>query len=85
MLSKKVIEKYSVYSKETAREMSEKIADFTGSNYSIGITGKLNRRDENNNYGKDNEVFICIYNRDICKYYDYSLIVMNDTRKENKE
>ena len=65
--------------------MSRKISDFTGSNYSVGITGKLNRRDDNNNYGKDNEVFISIYNKDICKYYDYSLIVKNDTRKENKE
>lgn len=84
-VDKGIIEKYSVYSKETAREMSRKISDFTGSNYSVGITGKLNKRDDDNDYGKDNEVFISIYNKDICKYYDYSLIVKNDTRKENKE
>lgn len=79
-----IIKTYSVYSKETAREMSKTISNFTNSNYAIGITGKLNRPDENNNFGKDNEVFISIYNKDKNKYYDYNLIVTNKTRKENK-
>lgn len=81
----KIIEKYSVYSIETAQEMSKAISNFTNSDYSIGITGKLNRPDENNNFGKDNEVFISIYNKSKNKYHDYNLVVTNKTRKENKK
>lgn len=80
-----LIDKYSVYSMEVARDMSKKILDFTGSNYGIGITGKLNRKDENNDFGEDNKVFISIYDNDIDKYYDYSIIVTKKNRRENKE
>ena len=84
-VSKDIIDTYSVYSIETARSMSKAISLFTDSNYGIGITGKLNRADENNNFGKDNEVFISIYDKDNDKYYDFNLIVDLKTRKENKE
>lgn len=80
-----IINKYSVYSKETSIEMAKKISDFTSSNYSVGITGKLNRFDENNPYGNDNEVFYTIYDKDNDKYYTDSLIVSGKSRKENKE
>ena len=50
-VKKEVIDKYSVYSEQTADEMSFNISKFTGSNYGIGITGKLNRVDKNNLYG----------------------------------
>ena len=60
-VDKKIIDKYSVYSMETAKDMSKKISYFAESDYGVGITGKLNRVDENNNYGNDNEVFISIY------------------------
>ena len=53
----KVIDKFSVYSMETAHEMALNIRKFANSDIGIGITGKLNRADQNNNYGKDNEVF----------------------------
>lgn len=39
---KETINKYSVYSLEVAKEMSEQISIFTNSNYGVGITGKLN-------------------------------------------
>ena len=45
-VSKDIIDKYSVYSMETANEMSKNISLFTNSNYGIGITGKLNRIDK---------------------------------------
>ena len=38
-VSEKVINTYSVYSIETAIEMSKNISSFTNSNYGIGITG----------------------------------------------
>ena len=47
-VSEEVIKKYSVYSMETAHEMSLAIAHYTKSRYGIGITGKLNCVDKNN-------------------------------------
>ena len=81
-VSSEVIDKYSVYSMETAREMALNISKFTNSNIGIGITGKLNRADKNNNFGEDNEVFICIYDGE---FHNLSVKVSNQTRKENKE
>jgi len=84
-VSEDIIDKYSVYSIETAREMSKNISLFTDSNYGVGITGKLNRVDINNLYGKDNIVYISIYDKDNDLYYDYELEVLKGSRKENKE
>ena len=84
-VSSAIIDKYSVYSMETAMEMSKNISEFTNSNYGIGITGKLNRVDVNNLCGSDNEVFISIYDKDLDKFYNYDLEVNKSSRKENKE
>lgn len=81
----RVIDTYSVYSMETANEMSKKISDYTNSDYGIGITGKLNRVDENNPYGLDNIVYISIYNREEDKFHNYTIEVTKNTRQENKE
>lgn len=84
-VEKEIIENYSVYSEATAKEMSKKISDFTDSDYGVGITGKLNRPDENNNFGKDNEVFISIYNKEKEEYTTKNIIVKEKTREENKK
>ena len=84
-VSSEVIDKYSVYSMETACEMSKSISDFTLSSYGVGITGKLQRNDINNPYGKDNVVYISIYDRENNKYYNKELEVTKDTRVGNKE
>lgn len=84
-VSSKVIDKYSVYSMETAMEMSKAISEFTNSSIGIGITGKLNRVDINNPYGEDNIVHISVYNREKNKYYNKELKVDKSSRKENKE
>lgn len=81
----KVIEKYSVYSTETAHEMSKNISEFANSTYGVGITGKINRIDENNLSGSDNEVFISIFNRNNNTYEDMKIEVPNKPRKEVKE
>jgi len=80
-----IINKFSVYSIETAIEMSKNISKFTNSNYGIGITGKLNRQDINNKSGKDNVVYISIYDKDNNKYYNKEVVVSKKLRKENKE
>ena len=83
-VSSDVIDKYSVYSTQTAREMSKSISLFSNSNYGIGVTGKLNRMDINNLYGSDNTVYISIYDKDNNKFYDYDLTVTKGSREENK-
>lgn len=84
-VSSDIIDKYSVYSIETAMEMSKNISDFTNSNYGLGITGKLNRVDKNNLFGSDNIVYISIYDKDNNKFYNYNINVDKKSRKENKE
>lgn len=84
-VSKDIIDKYSVYSMETANEMSKNISLFTNSNYGIGITGKLNRIDKYNPYGKDNIVYISIYDSDNDKYYNSIVEATCIGRLENKE
>ena len=84
-VSSDIIDKYSVYSMETAMEMSKNISDFCNSNYGVGITGKLNRVDKNNLYGSDNIVYISIYDKDIDKFYNYNIEVNKQSRRENKE
>ena len=84
-VSKGIIDKYSVYSAETAREMSKRIAEFTNSNYGIGITGKLNRLDPNNMKGDINVVYFSIYNKDKDVNYTECIKVNKMSRWENKE
>ncbi len=82
-VSADVINEYSVYSMETAHEMALNISKFANSDFGIGITGKLNRADVNNNFGKDNQVFVSIYYKE--EYYDMVINVDKKTRKQNKD
>lgn len=80
-----IIDKYSVYSKETAIEMAHNISKFSNSNYGVGITGKLNRVDKNNPFGEDNKVFVCIFDRDNEEDYLLEIFATKSSRSENKE
>lgn len=80
-----VIDKYSVYSRETADEMSKNISKFTNSNYGVGITGKMGRVDRFNPYGMDNVVYISIYDKDNDKYYNEVVEATLSSRSDNKE
>lgn len=84
-VSKEVIDKYSVYSMNVARKMAKKISDFANSDIGVGITGKINRVDENNLFGDDNKIYYAIYDKNSDKYYEYELIAINDTRLNNKK
>lgn len=83
-VNSKVIEKYSVYSIETAHEMSKNISEFANSTYGVGITGKINRIDPSNPQGNNNEVFVSIFNSKNNEFIDMKLTVPNKTRKEVK-
>ncbi len=84
-VSKDVIDKYSVYSMNVAREMAKNISDFASSDIGVGITGKINRVDENNLFGDDNKIYYAIYDKNSDKYYEYELIAINDNRLNNKK
>lgn len=83
-VSKEIIDKYTVYSKETADEMSRNISLFANASYGIGITGKLNRVDKNNPYGEDNVVYVSIYESAQDKFYNAEIRAIRQSRKDNK-
>ena len=62
--------------------MAKNMKEFSHSDIGIGITGKQARADKNNNYGKDNQVFINIIYHD--KSYDYTLSVSGKNRVTSK-
>lgn len=82
---KEIIEKYTVYSIETATEMAKAIATFAHSNYGVGITGKLRKSDPNNMTENDDLVYFAIYDRKKDVYYKESLHVTKETRVQNKD
>ena len=84
-VSSEVIDKYSVYSEECSIEMSKNISAFAGSDFGVGITGKLNRVDINNPFGEDNQVFISIYDKENNKFYNEKVEATLGSRKDNKE
>ena len=84
-VSSDVIDKYSVYSMETAMEMSKNISLFTNSDYGVGVTGKLNRIDKANLVGEDNVIYVSIYIKDKDDYCNFSLKAIKPSRRENKE
>lgn len=81
---KETIDKYTVYSKETAMHMANTISKFANSTYGIGVTGKINRKDENNLYGEDNKIFICVYDSINNIHHVTEIEAISGTRAENK-
>ena len=84
-VKEETINKYSVYSFEVTHEMSKCISEYTSSTYGIGISGMINRYDEFNPGGKDNEIYTTIYNSKTDEYIDNKIIVPNKPRRECKE
>ncbi len=80
-----VIDTYTVYSIETAQEMSRHIAQFADADFGVGITGQLRRTDPANPVGQNDCVYFSIWNRATDTYTTDSLSVTKDTRAENKE
>ena len=84
-VSQDIIEKYSVYSMETANEMSRNISLFAQSDYGVGITGKLLRADKNNLFGEDDITYISIYRKRNNDYINSIVQATENTREKNKE
>lgn len=84
-VSAEVIDKYTVYSIETAEEMSKKISDFANSDIGVGVTGKINREDVRNKGGNDSKIFISIYDRQNLKYYNFDLLADPQLDREHNK
>ena len=80
-----LITKYSVYSMEVAKNMAKIISNFTDSDYGVGVTGKLKKKDDNNPFGDDDIVYLSIYDRNKDAYSNVKIKLTKDTRWENKE
>ncbi len=80
-----VIDEYSVYSIETAMEMSKNISEFANSDFGIGVTGQINRQDQNNMVEDNDKIYVSIYDKNDDKFYNYDLVAdPNLNRAENK-
>lgn len=80
-VNKDIISKYSVYSTETAAEMSKNISKFTDSDIGIGITGELSfTKEKENNY-----VYVSIYEKAKDTFVNKKITLTNKLRSLNKE
>lgn len=57
-VDKDIIEKYGVYSFETAKAMAKACKDFYGTDIGIGVTGTLGNTDPNNSDSVTGEIYI---------------------------
>lgn len=78
-VDKNIINKYTVYSIETAKEMSRNVSNFAKSNIGVGVTGQLG----NNNNG-ENRVCYAIYLSDTNKYITKEIVVKKNKRYNMK-
>ncbi len=80
-VNKDIISKHSVYSTETAAEMSKNISKFTDSDIGIGITGELSfTKEKENNY-----VYVSIYEKAKDTFVNKKITLTNKLRSLNKE
>ena len=80
-----VINEYSVYSIETAKEMSKKISDFTNSDYGVGVTGTINEIDPNNISKSISKVYLSVYIKSSDEYLNKCINTIKASRIDNKE
>ena len=60
-------------------EMAKTIAEFTGSDLGVGITGRLT-----SNLDEEKGAHLCLYDRRYDKIYTTHIVITKTTRKENK-
>lgn len=82
---KEIIDKYSVYSINTAIEMAKAISSFASSTYGIGITGQLNKKDLNNDVDDYQIVYICIFNSKTSQKKTITLEALDDRIESKKK
>lgn len=76
-VDKNIIENYTVYSMETAKEMAKNVTKFADSNIGVGITGELG-----NTINKEPKVYYSIYFKDKNEYIGK---IVSPTGKERSQ
>ena len=79
-VDKNIIDKYTVYSGETAQKMAKKIAEFANSDIGVGITGELG-----NTINNKPKVYYTIYLAKDKKYINKTIETTAKQRKNMKE
>lgn len=79
-VDKNVIDNYTVYSIETAKEMAKKISGLANSNIGVGITGELG-----NTINKEPKVYYSIYFSEDDRYICKTLAIKEQTRCNMKK
>ena len=84
-VNKETIETYTVYSIEVAKEMAKAVSNFAKSDWGIGITGQLGKKDLKNNSNKLNTVYFAIYDKNSNKSFNYILEPVGENKFEKKQ
>lgn len=79
-VDKNIIKQYTVYSIETAKEMSRNISNLAKSDIGVGVTGELGNTSKN-----ENRVYYSIYISSINKYITKDIVIESDKRINMKE
>lgn len=79
-VDKNIIENYTVYSMETAKEMAKNVAKFASSNIGVGITGELG-----NTINKEPKVYYSIYFKDKNEYIGKIISPISKERSQMKK
>jgi len=78
-VNKETINKYTVYSSQTAEEMARTVANFANSDFGIGVTGNL---DEN---GAVNKVYYSIYIKETNENHNGVISISGENRELMKK
>lgn len=84
-VSKNTIDTYTVYSRQVAEEMANKVSSIAKSDYGVGITGQLGSKDLKNNSNEINMVYISIYDKLNNKYYTYKIAPKGNNKFKKKK
>lgn len=84
-VNKKIIDEYTVYSLEVAKEMAKAVSNFAKSDWGIGITGQLGKKDLKNNSNNLNTVYFAIYDKNNNKCFNYVLEPSGKNKFEKKQ
>lgn len=78
-VDKNIIKQYTVYSMETAKEMSRNVSNLAKSNIGVGVTGELG-----NTTKDENRVYYSIYFSNINKYITKEIVIESNKREKMK-
>lgn len=79
-VAENTLNKYTVYSIETAKEMAYNVSKFANADFGVGVTGELA-----NNIKEKNIVYYSIFDKNSNKYVNGKINVEPDDRNKMKE